>query len=144
MFASEEDALAAAEELYGEYQVFSNALGQSGWADPTGFQEYLSGDALEDELDGAEALNSKGYRQVGDTTFDTTSVQQLADFGSGTVEITIYLCSDVTAVDVVDRDGISIVSAARPARQSLEVTMNDSEGSLKINRRDAWSGTSFC
>lgn len=144
MFASEEEALAAAGDLYGKYVAFANALGQSGWAEPSGFEAYVRGEALQDELSSAKSFAEKGWVQLGDAAFDKLSVQQYEDGGAGLVEITVYVCSDVTAVDVIGPDGSSVVSPTRPDRQSLEVEMDDVDGSLKIVRRDAWSGASFC
>lgn len=144
VFASEEEALAAAGDLYGKYVAFANALGQSGWADPSGFEAYVRGEALDDELSSAKSFAEKGWVQHGDAVFDTLSVQQYEDGGPGLVEITVYVCSDVTAVDVIGPDGSSVVSPTRPDRQSLEVEMDDVDGDLKIVRSDAWSSTSFC
>ena len=144
VFASEEEALAAAEELYGDYVAYANALGQSGWADPSGFEEYLVGEALDEEIAGANSFHDSGWLQTGSTSFDSVTLQRLEDQGVGSVDITIYVCSDVSEVDVIDSDGVSVVSEDRPPRQPLEVEMQDSDGSLKIVRRDGWSGASFC
>jgi hypothetical protein len=144
VFASEEEALAAAEKLYGDYVAYANALGQSGWADPSGFEEYVRGEALEEELETATSFRNKGWIQVGDATFDTLQLQQLEDAGERYVAISIYVCSDVSTVDVIDPTGASVVSADRPPRQPLEVEMTDADGALKIERRDAWSGATFC
>jgi hypothetical protein len=144
VFASEEEALAAAEELYGEYQNAANALGQSGWADPSALEEFVRGDALEDELSGAETSHDLGYTQVGSATFDSFALQQIDDQGTGALLITAYLCADVGDVDVVDSSGLSIVSPTRPDRQPLEIDIDDQDGGLKISRSEAWTGQDFC
>lgn len=144
VFASEEEALAAAEGVYARYEAIANQVGQSGWVDTAPFAEVLTGEALADEVSGAEEVAAKGYRQVGESTYDTVSLQQVRDAGPGTVSIVVYLCSDVSEVDVVDGSGSSVVSPTRPDRQALEVGLVDLDGQLKIERVDAWSGTSFC
>lgn len=144
VFESDEEALAAAEEAYGRYEAVTNAAGQTGWADTSKYVDVLVGDALADELDGAKQAVQLGYRQVGDSTHDTVSLQQVQDQGRGTVRIVVYLCSDVSLVDVLDKDGNSVVSASRPDRQSFEVELMDVDGELKVGRTDAWSGQSFC
>lgn len=144
MFASDEEALAAAEELYGRYNKLSNELGAGGWSDTSELSEVLSGAALAGELETSDSLSTKGYRQIGDSSFDSVTLQQLIDHGAEAVALTIYVCLDVSEVDVIDGDGSTVVSASRPDRQALEVEMNDNDGALKIVRSEAWSGANFC
>ncbi|MBX3194600.1 MAG: hypothetical protein KF727_05815 [Microbacteriaceae bacterium] len=144
MYASDEEALAAAEEAYQRYLDVSNAVGAGGWVDTDGLSEVLRGEALDESLDATADLHDKGYRQIGDSTFDSAVLQQYAAGTPGTVSITTYLCLDVSAVDVVDSEGQSIVTEGRADRQSLEVGFDDLDGVLKVNRSEAWSGASFC
>jgi hypothetical protein len=144
VFASDEEALAAAEKLYGEYQAAADALGASGWKDPTVLNAFVRGDVLRDELASAESFREKGYVQIGQATFDSFVLQQIDDRGPGTVFITAYLCVDVSAVDVVNSEGESITSPDRPDRQPLEIDIDDVEGGLRISRSEAWAGQDFC
>lgn len=145
VFASDAEALAAAEELYGRYDSITNQLGSEGWDDPTRLADVLAEDALQNEIDSAAELSAKGYRQLGESTFDSLTLQQLVDRGLGEVDITVYVCADVSDVDVVDEHNHSVVAESRPDRQPLEVEMNDKmAGQLKIVRREAWSGSDFC
>lgn len=144
VYSSDEEALAAAEELYGRYLEISNEIGQDGWGDTDRFAEVMRDDLLASELETSTGLHDKGWTQVGDTTFDSMTLQRLADGGAGSVEMVLYVCGDVSNVDVVDKSGRSVVSDSRPDRQPLEVGMDDSEGALKVNRSDAWSGIDFC
>lgn len=142
VYASEEEALAAAEEAYGAYVDALNSLGQSGWKESAGLSEVARGPALTEQLASATELASKGYRQVGASTFDHVTIQQYDSHHP--VLITLYLCIDVSAVDVVDANGRSVVSTERPERQPREVDIDDVDGSLKVSRSDAWSGDDFC
>lgn len=144
VYASEAEALAAAEELYGRYLGVENKLGQGGWKDLDQLSTVLTGAALDNEVESANSLAQKGFRQVGEAKFDSLKLQQLRDSGPGTVDITFYVCSDVSTVDVVNREGSSVVSADRPDRQPIEARATDRGGALKIVRRDAWSGDDFC
>lgn len=144
MFASDEEALAAAEEAYAWYLEVSNAVGEGGWNDTASLQEVLRGEALEDSLVSTADLQENGYRQVGESTFDSATLQQYSDIAPGMVSVTIYLCLDVSAVDVVDQQGESVVQPGRVDRQPLEIELNDLDGVLKVNRSEAWSGESFC
>jgi hypothetical protein len=144
VFASDEEALAAAEELYGRYLRIANKIGQGGWKDTSGYAEVTRDQALADELASAEDYSSKGYRQVGDFRSDSMTVQQLRDPGSTEVNMTVYVCLDVSNVDVKDKSGRSVVAPERLDRQPLELTIDNSEGALKVSRSDAWSGADFC
>jgi hypothetical protein len=144
VFASEEEALAAAEELYGKYLAASDAFGVSGWTDISLIEPYVRGDALTEERESAEEFAAKGYRQTGQTVFDTLTLQQVEDGGVGVVEMTIYVCIDVSGADIVDASGQSIAAPDRPLRLPLEVGIDDLDGSFKVNRSDAWSGQNFC
>ncbi len=144
VFASEEEALAAAEALYGRYQKAADQVGAAGWKEPSVLTELVRGQVMTDELSSAQSFSELGYTQVGTTSYDSFTLQQVRDQGPGTVFITAYLCVDVSAVDVLDRDGHSIVSPSRPDRQALEIDIDDVDDVLKISRSEAWSGQSFC
>ena len=144
VFASDEEALAAAEELYGEYLAAENKLGQGGWKDLSLVEPFLRGAALADETETADDLAGKGYQQRGSTSFDTMMIQQLHDDGPGSVLITVYLCLDFTNADVVDSTGESIVDSTRQDRLALEVDLDDLDGELKLSRSDGWPGENFC
>jgi hypothetical protein len=144
VYASEEEALAAAEELYGRYTKLANAIGQAGWKDTDAYAEVARGRALDSELATAADYSSKGYHQVGNLTFDSLALQQLRDGGSGSVTMTVYVCLDVTDVDVLDRHNRSVISPERLDRQPLEADIDDVDGQLKVTRSEAWSGDNFC
>jgi hypothetical protein len=144
VFASDEEALAAAEEAYQRYLDVSNKVGQDGWTDAKLFTEVSRGPALEGDLTAASDLQKNGYRQVGELTFDSLALQQYRANSPGQVLISVYLCLDVTEVDVIDTSGHSVVGVERPERQPLEVDIDDRENELKVSRSEPWSGTSFC
>jgi hypothetical protein len=144
VFASEEEALAAAEELYGRYLKIANRIGHGGWKDTSGYADVARGEALEDELASATEYSAKKLKQRGDFTFDSMTLQQLRNNGQSGVEIVVYVCLDVSKVDVVDPSGHSAVSPERLNRQPLELQIDDADGQYKVNRSEAWSGADFC
>lgn len=143
VFASEEEALAAAEELYGEYLEAENLLAVGGWQSVDVVEPYVRGDALDNERESAERFRDAGLTQVGGSTFDSVEVQQLEDSGDQ-VSMTVYLCIDVSTVDVIDASGESVVPDGRLDRSGLEVEIDNKDGRLKIARSEAWTGASFC
>ncbi|MEO8094921.1 MAG: hypothetical protein ABI632_08310 [Pseudolysinimonas sp.] len=144
MFASDEEALAAAEEVYGRYLDVSDSVGASGWNDMSGLESVARDDALSDATRSAAEYAAKGWRQVGVTTFDSMVLQQSRDTGAGSIALVVYVCLDVTAADIVDKGGKSVVSTQRSDRLALEVGMDDLDGALKIDRSETWSGQNFC
>ncbi|HWM32935.1 MAG TPA: hypothetical protein VNR36_01715, partial [Pseudolysinimonas sp.] len=144
VFASDEEALAAAEGAYQRYLDVTNAVGAGGWKDTSPLEDVERGDALADELATAESYREAGYRQVGETTFDSLLLQRFQAPEPGAILITVYLCLDVTNVDLLDEHGDSVVGPDRPDRQGVEVDIDDVDGSLKLTRSEPWSGASFC
>jgi hypothetical protein len=143
VFASDEEALAAAEDAYARYLEVSNDLGEGGWLDSSALSTVLRGEALDEELATAESFSANGYMQIGRSTFDTATLQQW-ESDADTISITVYLCLDVTGVDVVDSAGTSIVAPDRADRRSLEVAIDNEEDDFKVSGGDVWSGQSFC
>jgi len=144
-FASDAEALAAAEKAYTAYLKVSDRLAQGGWKDVDSLVPYVRGAALNNDLKTAESLSSKSLKQVGTTTFDSTKLQTVDDHGNGTAVVTIYLCLDVSGVDVVSSDGKSVVPTSRQTRVPLEVDVdNFKSANFKVSRSDTWSGTDFC
>jgi hypothetical protein len=78
------------------------------------------------------------------TTFDSMAIQQRLDGGRGHVVLTVYVCLDVSNVDIVDETGVSIVAEGRDSRLPLEIDLDDIEGGLKVSRSELWSGQDFC
>ncbi|TPW73072.1 hypothetical protein [Schumannella sp. 10F1B-5-1] len=138
LFSSGEEALKAAEKAYQAYLDVSNALGASGWVDPSGLREVATGNALKGDEEGAKDFASKGLKQLGSRTFDSMRVQSVSD------SLTTYVCIDVSQTDVVDQSGNSIVSADRPGRVPVVVTFDSVKEHLLLSESKTWSGENFC
>jgi hypothetical protein len=63
----------------------------------------------------------KGYRQIGKSSVVSTSANQLANARS----YKVAACVDFSKVNVVDRQGKSVVAAGRPARTQDTYTVED-------------------
>lgn len=146
IFASEEEALAAAEEAYSAYLEMSNLIGSEGGIDPERIAPLTSGDFYQSALDGFQTLRDNEWRTIGESVLQGAQLQ-FADL-TGQIEehaVAAYLCVDVSGVDVVDRAGASVVSPDRPALQAFEVFFDlTSEGSLVPSSRDAWETEAMC
>jgi len=137
VFASDEEALAAAEEAYGAFLSATDAVIRDGGSQPERVQKYLSPELYERELAGYEQLVQNGWHGVGSTTFKLV----LQYFRGGSV--VTYACDDVSQTDVLDSNGQSVVLEGRSERVAYEVEF-DADNDLVIVRKDVWSGGGVC
>ena len=147
IFATDEEALAAAEEAYANYLSTYDAS----WADGDGsLDDYLAltvGEAHQTDEQSYAEWDSKNWRPIGTTKFDSIRLQSRSQDESGIWHIQTYLCIDVSDGDVVDSSGASVARPDRPLRLPLEVsfvTVSRSSAELKISESEVWSGTNFC
>ncbi|WP_307373289.1 hypothetical protein [Microbacterium sp. W4I20] len=115
-FASEEEAFAAAEETYRAYTDATNA---TDLGEPKTFEPVFA--LLTDQAQSAARKNfseyhANGIRRTGKSSFDTFTPVEFTE-----ATVTVRLCIDVSDVDLVGVDGVSVVPPDRTARQSIEV-----------------------
>ena len=140
LFGSDEEALAAAEEAYGRYQAVSDAILSDGGANPERLLEVATEEKLQYELDGYDELRSNGYVAAGRSEFDRMTIQNRDDSS-----VTVYVCDDITSLDVLGPDGSSVVAPDRPDRFPRTVTFTpNSELMLIVSNTDEWTGEDFC
>ncbi|WP_348004555.1 hypothetical protein [Pseudolysinimonas sp.] len=144
IFASDEDALAAAEDAYRAYQEASTLIVNEGGVDPERIAPYVTEAHLEGELEGFGFYSDRGYRSEGAASFDSMSIQQLQQDANLTL-VVVYLCVDVTNVRVFDQSDVDVTPASRPDRVPLEVSFEATRpGHLLVSESSQWSGTDFC
>ncbi|MCU1575736.1 MAG: hypothetical protein JWP70_440, partial [Leifsonia sp.] len=119
VFASDEEALKAATDAYAAYLAMSDTILADGGANPERLKEVATGKALEAELKGFALARSRGWYTTGSSTFDRLRVQSIDRSHSTQAVVTVYLCVDVSKVDVRDSGGVSVVSPSRPARSPI-------------------------
>ncbi|PXA70683.1 hypothetical protein [Cryobacterium arcticum] len=143
VFATDEEALAAAEEAYANYLSRSSAIAHGGGVDAQLMTEVATGEALETEIGSFEEMSKAGTVGVGELQFDTLTVQSL-DLSSGS--LSAYVCLDVSGSDVVDGSGVSTLSEGRVERLPLEIgfVYDRDGGRLLLERTRTWDGENFC
>lgn len=143
VFASEEEALAAAEEAYAAYQAATDLVTASGGKDASPLRDLVTADQYQRELEGFEAFAATGWRTVGMSTFDSMQLQSYVDAGS--VQLGVYVCSDVSMVRLVDGAGADVTPPKRPNRLPLVVTFESAEDNgLLVASSDLWDGGGLC
>lgn len=146
VFASEEEALAAAEEAYAAYLEMSNLISSEGGAEPERIATVAAGDLLDASFDGFATLRTNGWRTEGLSRL-VASELQYADLAAEPEDeaVAAYVCVDVSGVDVLDSSGVSVVDPSRPDLQAFEVFFRLlAEGGLIPVEREAWEATSIC
>ena len=140
LFASDEEALAAAEEAYGRYQAVADAILMDGGANPERLLDVATQEKLEYEQRGYEELRSSGYTFTGSSTFDRMTLQSRDD-----ATVSVYVCDDITSVDVLGQDGRSVVMPDRPDIFPRAVTfVSNGDRTLVVSNSDEWTGSNFC
>ena len=149
IFASDEEALAAATAAYAAYLAMSDQILKDGGKDPDRIDGLIIGiDLVASEKAGFMDFLKSGYRSIGDTKFENIRIQQVNYYSRHGLDVVrVYLCSDVTDVTVVDQSGLSIVSPSRADRTGFEIGFDlaDSAGiPLIVSSKQTWNSEEIC
>lgn len=127
-FASEEEAFAAAEEVYRAYNEAGNATGSG--------TDYLTASALQGELDTTRYLSENGLRLEGASVIlSFTGVA--SDLVSATASVEASVCLDVTAVRVLDASGTDVTPSDRVNVLELDVKFVEADDHLLISESES-------
>jgi hypothetical protein len=145
VFASDEEALAAASKAFATYLKVSDAIGAAGGLGTEALAPLVSEQYLKQSSADFAYYVERGFHAVGESSFDTVAVQHVVENG-GSAEVVVYLCLDVSAVSLVDAAGNDVTSATRKERAPLEVEFETLGASRQmiIVRSNLWSGDDFC
>lgn len=138
-FASEEEAFAAAEEVYREYNDAGNAR-RDGRAEPNP-HDFLIGTALEGDIDALNQLESAGMHLVGDVGV-TSFIPQSSKIEGDDVRVEAVVCLDASDTRVVDDEGTDVTPVDRAGVVAQSVTFIGIDGVLKISLEDSDDGKS--
>ena len=147
LFESEDEALAAAEEAYGAYIGVIDAIFADGGENPERLLTVATGSVYESELEGFEGVAESGWHSVGVSTLDSVTLQSYDAASKGESVITIYACNDVSAVDVLDPSGNSVVAPDRPNRSGFQLAFDyapSTPSHLILSEKTYWTGEDFC
>jgi len=149
VFASNDDALAAATAAYAAYTTASDNFltTVSARGDLAVFSSSVSSEYLPEVLAGLNSFAQSGQLGHGTSAFDTVSVVSYSDTSPGYAEVDLYLCADFSDIRVLDGAGTDVTPTTRPGRVPLQVGFVSSESDptkLLIDREDSWSGQNFC
>ncbi|TFC38594.1 hypothetical protein [Cryobacterium sp. TMT2-42-4] len=145
VFASDEEALAAATEAYAAYLRTSDEISAAGGVGSERMEPLVSSGLFQSELEGFQGFVDANARSVGETTFIVQGMQSAAYLRPEQTTISLYVCENVTGLDVIDPVGNSLVSDSRQPITPFEVRFKMDAGlRLILEYRSAWRGENFC
>ena len=148
IFATEEEALAAATAAYAAYVKVSDRILMDGGADPDRIMQVAGPVVAKEEKDGYGKFVERHYRSIGATTFDSMKLQSFSPYSAGGKGVvSVYLCVDASKVDVLDENNVSVVSPDRPDRTGFEVGFDATSSrpfTLVVASKEVWTGSEFC
>lgn len=115
-FTSEAEAFAAAEATY---RAYVDALNQVDLANPETFEAVYAWTTGEANVEGRELfsqMHADGWTVDGESV-----VTRIESLGAADSTLAIGVCLDVSAVDVSDASGASVVADSRPDKQSIRI-----------------------
>ncbi|MFJ4175686.1 hypothetical protein [Microbacterium sp. NPDC089696] len=111
-FASDEEAFAAAEEVYRAYIAALNARA-AGRSIPNP-RNYLIGRALESDIDGQEYLDGNGLSLQGTVAVTDLILGHVEHMTTG-VQVSATACIDLSESETLDQDGDIVTPIDRPS-----------------------------
>ena len=147
LFDSDEEALAAATEAYAAFQSAVDAeFMREGKSE---LDELAIDPALTEARADIEAFHSEGKTQTGSVVVRAAKLESRSPGSAGLPpdsSIRVYVCLDVSAVNVLDRSGQSTVKADRPVAYPFVVTAawSQAQNALVVEGDEVWEGENFC
>jgi hypothetical protein len=146
VFASEDEALAAATEAYAAFLAMSDLILAEGGANPERIIDYATDEMVDIEMKGYLNAQAEGYHSTGSSAFANVTLQRVEP-STRTKAVSVYLCSDVSEVDVLNEKGESVVAPNRPSRTAFQITFDvvaTNPLRLKVASSDVWDGPGIC
>ncbi|MBH0131334.1 hypothetical protein [Salinibacterium sp. NK8237] len=138
-YATDEEALAAAEAAYAEYVSAVNKALRTGDVDTPAFEAVATGAELSDAIDVYSQIAAEGKRSTADITFDQAVLQRYSRDASPSEVITIYVCEDLSDAFLVDEGGERVREDDIPPRtMQLTFDFSPDSGSLLLSDRQVW------
>lgn len=128
-FSSEEEAFAAAEEVY---RTYNDAVNAERAGRPSGDSfDYLTGLVLEQEIRTAQELRDAGVHIDGSTRIVKFQAVT-ADIDVVVAEVTANVCLDLSGVRAIDASGADVTATGRSDTYAVEVRFTGDHESLLI------------
>ena len=147
LFASDEEALAAAEEAYAAYLAVSDLITAEGGQSPDRIDAVVVPEIRDDARASLAKFQERNLHTVGASSFDSTGLQRLSTGAADQmVEVVIYACLDISTVRLLSESGQDVTPSDRVNRLPLEVTFKSvaTTAELRLQSSEPWAGENFC
>ncbi|MGX5679956.1 hypothetical protein [Schumannella luteola] len=138
-FETEEEALAAAMEVYARYVEVGESITAEGGAEPERIKPLVSGALYSQKLDAYETYETQGLHTTGNSVLLDSRLQMWDGY-----ELVLYACHDFSGVRVVDDDGADATPEDRPDIATFAVTIEVSTRQSRISNSELWSHGVSC
>lgn len=146
IFASDEEALAAAEEAYAAYSEMNDLVGSEGGSDVERLRPLVGDEIYTESVLFFKKLKDAELIADGRTRFTAFELTERLRVEGGEV-VTAYFCRDVSEVRIIDAAGVDVTPSGRETQQPMLGTFKPSEsesGELVVEGLTAWSGDNLC
>ena len=145
IFASDEEALAAAVKAYEAYIAVSQQIGEDGGSDPDRILAVATEEYADVVVADFENMSAHGLRIIGANSLDTTSLIEHIE-EAGAASVSIYGCVGVGTTRIVDESGNDLTPGERPDKVPLVLNFVSAQEphALILAGSDLWSGDDFC
>ena len=148
VFENEEQALAAVTETYQAFLDISNTILIEGGVGVDRIDVIVGSKLLNAEHQSLMELASQGLSLTGKPTLVTTELQEWYDQPDAAgVIASARACMDLTAVQVLDGDGNSVVEADRPSMRTWSISIgpgDEGQQQFVLTSRDFFSEGASC
>lgn len=145
IFASDEEALAAAVEAYEAYESTSHEIAMDGGNKPERIESAVTTEYAEPLKAEFSQYRDAGIHVEGPVSlygYELVGYQEV----DGQMEVSIYVCRDVTEVSVLDSAGLDVTPKDRANVTPLQAFLTGGTASdqLLVDEVELWSGDDFC
>lgn len=145
VFASEEDALQAAIDVYQKYSAVVDRVTSEGDESMSDLEGLVTAEYLE-SYETAESFEDRGWHTTGTSSFRNEELVDLAQTAD-TAEVQIALCRDLSKVTILDASSDDITAETRQRDQlpySVRAIWNTESSTLLISETGTWDDASIC
>lgn len=143
IFASDEEALAAAEAAYAAYAAASAAIGSEGGAGVERLRELVDIELYEQSVQEFQQFEQLGLRSEGASTVKNVVIADNRTMGDQ-VFLSAYLCRDVSEVRILGPAGDDVTPQDRDDVQPLLVAFQGDRERLVISQIESWKDKALC
>lgn len=139
MFATDEEALAAAQAAYANYLEVSDQIARDGGANPERLKGLVSAQLLTESEGVFSDYLEKSIAVEGQTAFDSLHVA-----GISSKSASFYVCLDVGGTRLVSANVGDVTPAGRQSRLPIIFEISKTGGAFTIESSEVWSGRNYC